>query len=88
MITLFSKIISRIVTFYRKESFRKFINCGHKQFCLVGNVTLINKNIKIGRNVTIYPNCMFYGDGPIVIGDNTSIGNNVVIYSSKGGVFP
>ena len=28
---------------------------------------------------------MFYGDGPIAIGDNVSIGNGTVIYASKNG---
>lgn len=35
--------------------------------------------------MTIYPNVMFFGDGPIEIGNNVAIGNNTIIYSSKDG---
>lgn len=52
---------------------------------LIGNITIINRNIKTGKNVTIYPECMFYGDGEIVIGDNVSIGNGNIFYASKSG---
>lgn len=58
-------------------------NCDHKQFSIVGKITLINKNIKLGKNITIYPDCMFFGDGEIAIGDNVDIGNGTIIYSSK-----
>lgn len=88
MVLLINRIVSRIARGFRKSFFKKSIKCEHNQFTLVGNITLINKNISLGKNVTIYPNCMFYGDGPIIIGNNCEIGNNVIIYSSKnGGVY-
>lgn len=39
----------------------------------------------MGKNVTIYPEVMFFGDGLITIGDNVDIGNGTVIYASKCG---
>ena len=57
----------------------------HNDFNIVGDITVINKNIKLGRNVTIYPGVMFWGDGLIEIGDNVDIGKDTVIYSSKSG---
>ncbi len=69
----------------RKAVFRRYIGCPHKDFSLVGEVTLINRRIKLGRGVTIYPGCMFFGDGPIEIGDNVDIGKDVIIYSSAEG---
>lgn len=44
--------------------------------------------MKCGKNVTIYPDVMFFGDGRIEIGDNVDIGNGTIIYASKigGGV--
>lgn len=88
MILLFDRLIRKISNIYRKTVFRKLICCKHKNFTLVGKITLINRNVKLGNNVTIYPDCMFFGDGPIVIGDNVDIGNGTIIYASKcGGVF-
>ena len=48
----------------------------------------MDKNIKLGKNVTIYPGVMFWGDGEIAIGDNVDIGKDTVIYATKnrGGV--
>ena len=39
----------------------------------------------MGNNITIYPDVMFWGNGPIVIGDNVDIGNGTIIYPSKVG---
>ena len=88
MLLLIDRIIKKITLVYRKAVFRRKIKCPHKSFFLVGNVHLINTNIKLGKNVTIYPDVMFWGDGPIVIGDNVDIGTNTIIYSSKqsGGI--
>lgn len=85
MILLIDRVINKIARNYRKSVFKKKINCSHKQFSLVGKITLINNNITLGKNVVIYPDVMFYGDGPIIIGDNVSIGNGTIIYSSKDG---
>lgn len=74
-----------VIRYYRKCKFRHQIGCPHKNFSIVGNVTLINRNIILGNNVTLYPGVMFWGDGPIVIGDNVDIGNGTILYSSKGG---
>lgn len=34
------------------------IGCNHNDFSIVGDITVINKNIKLGHNVTIYPDVM------------------------------
>ena len=87
LILLFDRFKRKINRSYRKYIFKKQIGCSHSDFSLVGDITLINKNIKLGHNVTIYPDVMFFGDGLIEIGDNVDIGNGTVIYSSKcGGV--
>lgn len=83
--SLIYRLFDAIVRYYRKRKFRHEIRCPHKDICLVGPITLINKNITLGKNVTIYPYCMFFGDGPIVIGDNVDIGAHTIIYSSKDG---
>lgn len=83
MILLIDRIIQKVIRSYRKAVFKKNIGCKHKDFHLVGKVNLINRNINLGHNVTIYPDVMFFGDGPIIIGDNVDIGNGTVIYSSK-----
>ena len=79
MLLFIDRIIQKLKRLYRKSVFCKKINCQHKEFNLVGNVDVINTNIKLGKNVTIYPNVMFWGDGPIVIGDNVDIGCGCVL---------
>lgn len=85
LILLFDRLNNKIKRNYRKRLFKAMIGCNHNDFSIVGDVTVINKNIKLGHNVTIYPNVMFWGDGEIVIGDNVDIGNGTVIYASKTG---
>lgn len=79
------KVLRKISQLFRQRAFKEAIGCPHNNFTLVGNVTLINRNLKIGKKVTIYPGVMFFGDGPIEIGDNVAIGNNTIIYASKDG---
>ena len=46
-------------------------------------ILLVDRVIKCGKNVTIYPNVMFFGDGKIEIGGNVDIGSSAIIYASK-----
>lgn len=85
LILLFDRVKNKVQRSYRKYVLKKRIGCDHNQFSLVGNVTLINTNIQLGKHVTIYPNVMFFGDGPIIIGDNVDIGNDTIIYASRDG---
>ncbi len=77
----FDRLIKKIIRIYRKAIFKRKISCPHNNFTLVGRVDAINTNIKLGKNVTIYQDVFFWGKGPIVIGDNVSIGNGTVIAS-------
>lgn len=85
IVLLCDRVVNKIKRNYRKYVFRTKIGCRHNCFSLVEKVHLINTNIKLGKNVTIYPDVMFHGDGPIVIGDNVAIGNGTIIYASKFG---
>lgn len=46
---------------------------------------MFNSNVVLGRNVVLYPGVTFSGNGPIIIGDHTKIGNNTVICASSSG---
>ena len=46
---------------------------------------MINKNVKFGREVVIYPNVSFEGNGPIVLEDGVKIGTNTIISAHSGG---
>ena len=48
------RLLDAIVHYYRKSKFRYEIRCPHDDFQLVGKITLINHNVKIGRGVVIY----------------------------------
>lgn len=77
--TLISRIIKRV-----KISQLKFFSKGKNLRIIDFPIYILNPNVCIGNNVTIYPNVMFFGEGKIIIEDNVKIGNNVVIYASKG----
>ncbi|MBQ9977541.1 MAG: acyltransferase [Clostridia bacterium] len=79
------RIKNKITRSYRKAVFKEKIGCKHKNFQLIGRVNVVNTNITLGKNVMIYPDVMFHGDGPIILGDNITIGNGTVIYASKNG---
>ncbi len=85
ILILFERIKNRWLGFYRKKIFEQYTKQKTQGLKIFGNITLINPNVKVGKNVCFYPNCMLFGDGPIVIGDNVDIGNNVIIYAYKNG---
>lgn len=70
------KRISRNYVFFCQTGYR--VN-------LIGDITLINHNVAIGKNCSLYPGVMIWGDGPVEIGDNVNIGKDTVIYSSLNG---
>lgn len=76
------KVINKFLWLCRNYIF--FARTGYHA-SLVGKMTLINRNVICGKNVTIYPNVMFFGDGRIEIGDHVDIGNGTIIYASKSG---
>ena len=79
------RVREKMKRWYQKKVFKEMISCSHDDFTLVGTVSVINRNIKLGKNVTIYPGGMFWGDGNIEIGDNVDIGKDTIIYASKMG---
>lgn len=56
---LFDRIRNKIKRKYRHKVFKEMINFSHNDFSIVGDITVINRNIKLGHNVTIYPDVMF-----------------------------
>ena len=82
ILVLFERIKNKIVREYRKKL---FYYRTEQKASLVGDIILINTNLKFGKNVTIYPDVMLWGDGIIEIGDNVDIGTGTIIYSSKNG---
>ncbi len=85
LILFFDKCKEKLTLEYRKYIIRKKINCTHSNFKVYGKILLINHNVRLGKNVRIYPGVMLFGDGLIEIGDNVSIGNDTMIYASKNG---
>lgn len=81
-ILLYDRIWQKLKRVYRAAVFRAKTGC---QANLVGDITLINTNLKLGKHVTLYPGVMFFGDGLIEIGDNVDIGNGTIIYASRSG---
>lgn len=79
--------IKRCIKYYRKRVFLDHINSEEKSVNILGqiylNVPYHGKNVKIGKNVTIYPGVYFWGDGEISIGDNVSIGKDTIIYAAE-----
>lgn len=82
MAEFIDRTIKKILRVYRMAIF--YCRTGQKAY-LVGEIILINTNLKFGKNVNIYPYVQFFGDGLIEIGDNVNIGTGSIIYASKGG---
>lgn len=57
LILLVDRLNNKIKRNYRKGFLRQ-CGCNHNDFSIVGDITVINKNIKLGHNVTIYPDVM------------------------------
>lgn len=85
MILFIRKVIDKLVSIYRKKVFSVYTNNKEKNVKIYGKMTLINRNVKCGKNVSFYPDVMLFGDGLIEIGDNVDIGNGTIIYASKKG---
>ena len=85
MILFLNRIINKIQRMWRRAVFCRYTKNKKSNISIIGTLTLINPNIKVGNNVTIYPNCMFFGDGLISIGNNVTIGNGTIIYASANG---
>ena len=84
MLINFFKLIDKIKKKYYSIKFKKYTKNSNKITCL-GNVNIINKNVKVGKNVILYPNVSFEGDGVIELGDNVKIGTNTILYANKEG---
>jgi acetyltransferase-like isoleucine patch superfamily enzyme len=67
---------------YRKFVFMARTGNRVKDFSVLGSFSVSRaKSVKIGQNVTIYPNVSFSGGGEITIGDNVQIGEGTIVYS-------
>ena len=77
-----------LLRFYRLHVFQWYTGQKTDHVTILGPMMLFNKNVRVGKHVTFYPNVMLWGDGIIQIGDNVDIGTNTIIYSRRdGGVF-
>lgn len=82
IILIFDRIINKLAKEYREYVFKAKTGYRPK---IYGKVHLINKNVRLGKNVSLYPGVMIFGDGPVEIGDHVNIGNGTLIYASKSG---
>ena len=85
MVLFLNRVFNKIRRKWRLKVFRLYTKNKKANVNIVGKMTLINPNIKVGNNVTFYPDVMLFGDGLIEIGDNVDIGNGTIIYASKSG---
>ncbi len=77
------RVFVKILSIYRKNVFLGKIGVKSGDVKVLGKVYVYATNVKIGKNVTIYPNVFFWGDGEIIIGDNVDIGIGTIIFSKK-----
>lgn len=85
VISFVEKCLSKMSVIYRKRLFKEATGQDVASVKILGKLNLINKNITVGKRVTFYPDVTLFGDGPIVIGDNVSIGSGTLLYASKDG---
>lgn len=85
LLCFIEKVCNKIMVLYRKRLFAELTGNSVKTLKILGKLHLINKNVKIGKNVTFFEGVTIFGDGPVRIGDCVSIGQNTLIYASKKG---
>lgn len=76
-------IIEHWNCFCNNLNFKLRAEISPKGLKILGKIYVFNSNITMGENVVIYPGVTFMGEGPIRIGDNCKIGQNVIIYAAK-----
>lgn len=75
---------NRFLAAWRRKEFEVYTGKKTNNFNVVGKVYFRNPNVRVGKNVTLFPGVMLQGTGNISIGDNTYIGNNTIVYSEEG----
>lgn len=76
----------KLNNFYIQQKIKCLTKSKNKVICY-GKINLLNRNIRFGKNVILYPNVSFEGNGPIYLGDNVKIGTNTILSSNqKGGL--
>jgi acetyltransferase-like isoleucine patch superfamily enzyme len=80
---LLDRIKEKMFSIYRKNVFLSKIKYCDKNVKVLGKVYVNATNVKIGKNVTLYPGVYFWGDGEIIIGDNVDIGVGTIIFAKK-----
>lgn len=83
IVLFIDKLLDKIGIEWRNIVFRKKSRSCGENIAIYGKIYHVNPNVYAGNNVKIYPGVQFFGDGDIFIGDNVSIGNYTIIYSSK-----
>lgn len=86
MTKLLVRVIDKIQRLWYEASFRAITGSKPSKVSVLGKIYVRNPNVYVGENVTLYPGVMFQGEGKIIIGDDTSILNNTIIYSEKDAV--
>lgn len=61
MILFFNRVFNKIRREWRIKSFRAYTKNKKANVNILGKLTLINPNIKVGNNVTFYPDVMLWG---------------------------
>lgn len=82
MLMFLNRAISKLKLMYRERVF--YEKTGYRAK-LHGDIILINRNLKLGKNVSFYPYVQIFGDGLIEIGDNVDIGTGTILYASRNG---
>ena len=85
LIDLFNRFIDKWLRFYRAKSFEAYTGKKSENLSILGKIYVRNKNVRLGKNVTLYPGVMFQGEGDIYIGDNTFLGNNTIYWEGLYG---
>lgn len=77
------RVYDRLAILFQKQYVSKFISTDSIPPHILGRVYVQTTNLKIGKNVTLYPNVYLWGNN-IEIGNNVDIGIGTIIYSRKG----
>lgn len=79
--SLLYRFLRKIFSFLQFHYVKRWVK-GSNVPIILGNVYIQTKNLKIGKNVTLYPGVYLWGNN-IEIGDNVNIGVGTIIFSKK-----
>lgn len=81
---LFDRIWDKLAQAHSQNMFQKKVQCDG-QPSIQADVTVLATDMEVGKRFCAYRGSCFWGEGPIRIGSDVTIGKDAILYSGAGG---